>query len=70
MPSKDGLAVMKDHGRRIQLEKDWYGSDGGIVPALLPVPAHGEHVVGEELAEAQIGLIGFGFQLIGRPCAA
>jgi len=35
-------------------------------PTILTVPAHGEHMIGKKLAESQIALVRFWFQLIGR----
>ncbi len=30
------------------------GSDLGVVPAAVPCPVHGEHVIGEDLAEDEL----------------
>lgn len=39
----------------------------GVSPALFAGPLDRQHVVGEVLAEAQLGaILGFRFQLIGR----
>jgi hypothetical protein len=49
---------MEDHGRRVQ-RKRGVRFNGGVVPAVLPIPAHGKHVIGENLTETQPGLTGF-----------
>ena len=47
-----GLAIVQDGGRRVQ-GQGTVGDDPGVVPALLGGVVHQEHVVGEEVAEAQ-----------------
>jgi hypothetical protein len=59
---------MEDHGRRVQ-RKRGVRFNGGVVPAVLPIPAHGKHVIGENLTETQPGLIRFRFELVGRSLA-
>jgi len=53
---KDLLCVVEHDRRRVQLERS-IGDDTGIVPAFALGVVHDEHVVGELLAEAELGLI-------------
>ena len=53
---KDLLRVVENHAGRIQGE-GLIGDDAGVMPALVRRIVHDEHVVGENLAEAQLALV-------------
>ena len=54
---KHHLGVVEDGAGGIQAEGG-IGDDASVVPALALVIVHEEHVVGEVLAKAQVGLVG------------
>lgn len=60
---EDLLCVVEHHAGRIHLE-GLIGDDAGIVPALALGVVHQEHMIGEDLAKAQLALVG-GFGLGG-----
>ena len=63
---KQLLGVVEHHAGRVQGE-GLIGDDAGIVPALTLGVVHQEHVVGEDLAKAQLGLVrGLGFGIFVR----
>src|SRR5690606_30646055 len=51
---EDLLRVVEDRGRRVERERP-VGPEDRVVPTALRRPAGGDHVVGEELAEAGVG---------------
>ena len=53
---KDLLRVVENHAGRIQGE-GLIGDDAGVMPALVRRIVHDEHVVGENLTEAQLALV-------------
>ena len=53
---KDLLRVVENHAGGIQGE-GLIGDDAGVMPALVRRIVHDEHVVGENLAEAQLALV-------------
>ena len=53
---KDGLAVVKHHGCGIHREIA-VGNDAGIAPADSLLIVHQEHMVGENTAETEGGLV-------------
>ena len=48
---------MEDHAGRIQGE-GLIGDNAGVMPALVRVVVHYEHVVGKDLTKAQLALVG------------
>ena len=50
------LGIVENGGGRIQL-KGAIGYDPGVVPALTGSVVHHEHVIGENFAEAKLGLV-------------
>src|SRR5262249_5149678 len=58
-PLEEPLAVVQDGGRRVERERA-IGLDSRVVPALLLFEVHDEHVVGEELTEPQLAVLGLG----------
>ena len=61
---KDLLGIVEHHAGRVQ-NKGGVGDDARIVPALAAGIFHQEHMIGENLTEAQLGLVG-GLGLEGR----
>ena len=61
---KNGLAVMENHGGRIQ-RKISVGYDAGVVPADTLFIVHQEHMVGKNPAETEGRLVrGFLFEIL------
>ena len=54
---EDLLGIVEHHACGVQL-KGSVGNDAGVVPAFAIGVVHQEHVVAEELTEAQLALIG------------
>ena len=64
-PFKSLLAVMEDVAGRGEGDVA-EGDDLGVVPAVLLVPVHCKHVVGEDPAEAELRIGGFCFRVVGE----
>jgi hypothetical protein len=62
---EQSLPVVQHRGRRVQVERS-VRLDPGVVPALLLLKVHHEHVVGEDGAEAELGVLRLGL-LRSRP---
>ena len=53
---EDLLCIVEHHGSRVHLE-GLIGDDSGVMPAVVRIVVHDEHMVGKFLAEAQFALI-------------
>ena len=53
---KDLLTIVEDHSRRHKFDRT-VGHDSCVMPALTNVIVHDEHVVGEDMTEAQLGFV-------------
>ena len=51
------LGIVEDHGGGVEAEGA-VGHDAGVMPALALRVIHHKHVIGKNLAEAQLGLVG------------